>query len=151
VLDAGQVDLDGRRVGRLLRLRVPARCAAARDERIRVGLAQGDKVRAGAEGEPDVGLHLIEVRGEVALADEVQVPAAGVEGGAAVVQHRLGDLERTARRDLGDLDRRGARRVRERVREPAAVRRPGEILDPLEPACVDLRRRRVRPVGVHDP
>src|SRR6185437_1526390 len=103
------------------------------------------------EGESDLELNPVRFGGEVALAEEVEVATAGVEYGRAVTQDRPGDLEDGAARGFGDLDRRGARRVRVGVCEPPAVRGPGQLFDPLVRAGIDQARRRCGGVHVDGP
>src|SRR5262249_42503900 len=83
-------------------------------------------------------MQLVVDRVEVALADEIQVLALGVEGWASITQRRPCGEGGLAAFDLDQLDRTGLGGVAEAVGKPAPVERPGHAFDPTELAPVEL-------------
>src|SRR5439155_6618647 len=127
--DAIQVNLDARRrrrsfLGFRLLLRrglLALGWLGARDERIVQVLTQRNRKRPRALRETEIEVQLVVHRVIVALTDEVQILALGVERRACVAQSWTGDLRGLAVFDVAELDRARLRRIGKPVGEPTAV------------------------------
>jgi hypothetical protein len=98
---------------------------------------QGKRIDLAAEGEAQVEVHRVVDRVEGPQGDEVEVFAARVEAGVAVDVHGPSQVPHLARLEVGDLEVRGAGRVREAIGHPAPVWREGHAVDPAVAARVE--------------